>query len=45
VPHVTAQVRDHIRARVHALTGLTVAEVRITVDAVVTHVAPAARVR
>jgi uncharacterized alkaline shock family protein YloU len=45
VPRVTAQVRDHLRARVHALTGLAVAEVRITVDALVTDAAPAARVR
>lgn len=45
VPHVTARVREHLRARVRALTGLTVAEVRITVDALVTDTAPAARVR
>jgi uncharacterized alkaline shock family protein YloU len=45
VPHVTARVRDHLRTRVHELTGLTVVEVRITVDALVTDAAPTARVR
>jgi uncharacterized alkaline shock family protein YloU len=45
VSQVTEQVRDHIRARVHALTGLTVDEVRITVAGLITDVTPATRVR
>jgi uncharacterized alkaline shock family protein YloU len=45
VPHVTARVREHLRTRVQALTGLTVAEVGITVDALVVDAAPTARVR
>jgi uncharacterized alkaline shock family protein YloU len=45
LPQVTAQVRDHLRARVPTLTGLTVAEVHITVDALITDTGPASRTR
>jgi len=45
IRQVTEQVRGHLRERLHALTGLTVAEVRVTVTDLVTHVAPAGRVR
>ncbi len=45
IRQVTEQVRGHLSERVHALTGLTVAEVRVTVTDLVTHVAPTGRVR
>ncbi|MGN9912242.1 Asp23/Gls24 family envelope stress response protein [Phytohabitans sp. LJ34] len=45
IRQVTEQLRDHLRERLHALTGLTVAEVRITVNDLVTNVAPTGRVR
>jgi uncharacterized alkaline shock family protein YloU len=45
IRQVTEQVRGHLRERLHALTGLTVAEVRITVTDLVTDVAPTGRVR
>jgi uncharacterized alkaline shock family protein YloU len=45
IRQVTEQVRGHLRERLHALTGLTVAEVRVTVTDLVTDVAPAGRVR
>jgi uncharacterized alkaline shock family protein YloU len=41
VPEVTSAVREHVRSRVSELTGLTVAEVRISVtDLVTRHPAP-----
>jgi uncharacterized alkaline shock family protein YloU len=45
VRRVTERVRDHVRNRLHALTGLTVAEVRITVTDLVIDTRPAGRVR
>lgn len=42
---VTERVRDHLRSRLHALTGLTVAEVRITVTDLVVDTLPTGRVR
>jgi Asp23 family, cell envelope-related function len=45
IRQVTDQVRDHLRERLHTLTGLTVAEVRVTVTNLVTDVAPTGRVR
>ena len=36
VPEVTSAVREHVRGRVHELTGLTVTEVAITVTDLVT---------
>lgn len=45
VRQVTEQVRGHLRERLHALTDLTVAEVRVTVTDLVTGVAPTGRVR
>ncbi|KUL41251.1 Asp23/Gls24 family envelope stress response protein [Actinoplanes awajinensis] len=36
VAEVTTRVRDHVRARIHDLTGLTVAEIRITVTGLIT---------
>jgi uncharacterized alkaline shock family protein YloU len=45
IRQVTEQVRGHLRERLHALTGLTVAEVRVTVTDLVTDVAPTGRVR
>jgi uncharacterized alkaline shock family protein YloU len=40
VAQVTAQVRDHVASRVQELTGLTVAQVRIAVTALVTDTVP-----
>jgi uncharacterized alkaline shock family protein YloU len=45
IRQVTEQVRGHLSERVHALTGLTVADVRVTVTDLVTDVAPTGRVR
>jgi hypothetical protein len=45
IRQVTEQVRGHLCERVHALTGLTVAEVRVTVTDLVTDLAPTGRVR
>lgn len=45
VPDTTAQVREHVRERVQELAGLTVAEVNITVAALVTTITPPPRVR
>lgn len=45
VPRVTDAVRRHLRDRLYALTGLAVAEVRISVTDLVTHTAPPPRVR
>jgi uncharacterized alkaline shock family protein YloU len=45
IRQVTEQVRGHLRERLHALTGLTVAEVRVTVTDLVIDVAPTGRVR
>src|SRR5690349_21217485 len=45
VPDTTAQVRQHVRKRVQELAGLTVAEVNITVAALVTTITPPPRVR
>lgn len=44
VPDTAAQVRQHVAARISELTGLHVAEVQITVSALVTHLAPPPRV-
>ncbi|GAA2593430.1 hypothetical protein GCM10010399_25060 [Dactylosporangium fulvum] len=40
VPQVTAAVRQHVRDRLTALTGLTVAEARIVVTDLVTEIPP-----
>ncbi|MEP7022440.1 MAG: Asp23/Gls24 family envelope stress response protein [Actinomycetota bacterium] len=45
VPEVCDAVRQHVRDRVAELTGLTVAEVSITVTDLITRVAAAPRVR
>lgn len=45
IPQVTAAVRQHVRERLAALTGLTIAEVRIAVTDLVTEIPPAPRVR
>lgn len=45
VPATTARVREHIQQRVHSLTGLTVAEVHISVTDLVTDLAAPPRVR
>ncbi len=45
VPEVTNAVRDHVRARVSELTGLTVHEISISVTALVTGTPADARVR
>lgn len=45
VRRVTEQVRGHLRDRLQALTGLTVAEVRITVTDLVAGTSPTGRVR
>ena len=45
VPGTTAAVRDHVRSRINALTGLDVDEVRITVADLVTDIAPPPRVK
>lgn len=45
VPQVSDAVRRHLRERVHAMTGLAVAQVRISVTDLVTHIAPPRRVR
>ena len=42
---VTGRVRDHVTARVHQLTELTVVEVHTTVRELITDRAPHARVR
>ena len=44
IRRVTERVRDHLRSRLHTLTGLTVAEVRITVTDLVVDTAPTGRV-
>jgi uncharacterized alkaline shock family protein YloU len=45
IPQVTEAVRRHVRERLQALTGLTIAEVRIAVTDLVTEIPPAQRVR
>jgi hypothetical protein len=45
IPQVTGAVRRHVRERLQALTGLTIAEVRIAVTDLVTEIPPAPRVR
>lgn len=45
IRRVTERLRDHLRGRLHALTGLTVAEVRITVTDLVVDTQPTGRVR
>jgi uncharacterized alkaline shock family protein YloU len=45
IRRVTERVRDHLRSRLHALTGLTIAEVRITVTDLDVDTAPTGRVR
>jgi uncharacterized alkaline shock family protein YloU len=45
VPEVTSAVREHVRGRVTELTGLTVAEISISVTALVTGLPAAQRVR
>jgi uncharacterized alkaline shock family protein YloU len=44
VPEVSAAVREHVRARVSELTGLTVTEVSIAVTDLVTRLAASSRV-
>lgn len=36
IAQVTTQVRDHVRTRIQDLTGLRVAEIRITITALIT---------
>ncbi|MEV8510168.1 Asp23/Gls24 family envelope stress response protein [Actinoplanes sp. NPDC051475] len=45
IVQVSTQVREHVRARVHDLTGLTVAEIRLTVTGLITGPAPTDRVQ
>jgi uncharacterized alkaline shock family protein YloU len=45
VPEVTSAVREHVRGRVHELTGLTVTEVTISVTDLVTRLPRPSRVR
>ena len=45
VPEVTSAVREHVRGRVHELTGLTVTEVSISVTDLVTRLPRPPRVR
>jgi uncharacterized alkaline shock family protein YloU len=45
VPEVTSAVREHVRGRVHELTGLTVTEVAISVTDLVTRLPGPPRVR
>ena len=45
VPEVSSAVREHVRSRVSELTGLTVAEVSISVTALVTRLPAPPRVR
>jgi len=45
IPQVTEAVRRHVRDRLQAMTGLTVAEVHIAVTDLVTEIPPAPRVR
>lgn len=45
VPHVTGQVRGHVRDRVRELAGLDVDEVHIVVADLATDIAPTPRVR
>jgi len=45
VPEVTSAVREHVRSRVHELTGLTVTEVTISVTDLVTRLPGPSRVR
>jgi len=45
VPEVTSAVREHLRGRVNELTGLTVAEVSISVTDLVTRLPGPPRVR
>ncbi|MFI7599383.1 Asp23/Gls24 family envelope stress response protein [Actinoplanes sp. NPDC049681] len=42
---VSTQVREHVRTRVHDLTGLTVVEIRITITGLITGLAATDRVR
>jgi uncharacterized alkaline shock family protein YloU len=44
VPEVASAVREHVRSRVSELTGLTVAEVRISVTDLVTQLPAPPRV-
>ena len=44
VPEVTSAVREHVRGRVHELTGLTVTEVAISVTDLVTRLPGPSRV-
>lgn len=44
VPEVTSAVREHVRSRVHELTGLTVTEVSIAVTGLVTRLPAPPRV-
>jgi uncharacterized alkaline shock family protein YloU len=43
IAEISAQVRDHVRTRVHELTGLTVAEIRIAVTGLIADPAPTSR--
>ena len=45
VPEVSSAVREHVRGRVHELTGLTVTEVSISVTDLVTRLPGPPRVR
>lgn len=45
IPAVTSAVREHVRTRVHEMTGLVVAEVTITVTDLVTRLPKPSRVR
>ncbi|MDT0530952.1 Asp23/Gls24 family envelope stress response protein [Micromonospora sp. DSM 115977] len=45
IVHVSTQVREHVQNRVHDLTGLTVAEIRISVTGLITASNPTERVR
>jgi len=44
VPEVSSAVREHVRSRVHELTGLTVTEVSISVTDLVTRLPAPPRV-
>jgi uncharacterized alkaline shock family protein YloU len=43
IADTSTRVRDHVRTRVHDLTGLTVAEIRITVAGLIAGPAPTSR--
>jgi hypothetical protein len=45
VPQITAAIRQHVRERLTALTGLTITEVRIAVADLATETLPPPRVR